>query len=408
MNGVPSRRGIRGMLRLLLLPILAAAASGGMILASIQSSVGQRPALSDTVVIAYNDLGMHCMNEDFSEICILPPYNTFRATVIDKTHGSPEVMTSGVTLQYWIPGNTISSSKTNFWDYDQALFGVDLPLNVGLAGFGLSGTMIHETGARDFVAFGVPITPITDSGAEDPFQLANVQVIRNGIVKDVTYNVMPVSWEIRCDMCHVPHDGLSVAGDILARHDKMHGTDLSHQKPVLCAACHADPALGTSGQPGVKSISAAMHGAHAKRPMPLKLGSPPANPCYNCHPGNQTQCLRDVHYAAGMTCVNCHGTMKDVGNPNRHPWADEPACGSCHHVAGHEYEQPGVLFRNSVGHGGVKCIVCHNSPHAIVATVTDRDNQQSLRLQGKVGTLDKCTVCQNQTPGDPFPHRRDD
>ncbi len=403
------RRFRGGMARSVALPLASAAVVGGIVWASnTQSDIGKPAALGELVVIAYNDLGMHCMNQDFSEICILPPYNNFRATVIDRTHGSPEIVTQGVSLQYWIPGNTVSHTKTNFWDFDQALFGVNLPLDVGLAGFGLSGNMVRVSGANDFMAGGVPITPITDLGANDPFQLAHVQVVRNGAVKDTTYNVMPVSWEIRCDMCHTAHDGLSVAGDILARHDRKHGTDLANHKPVLCAACHADPALGTPGLPGVKSMSAAMHGAHAKRPMPMGPKQPAGELCYNCHPGNQTQCLRDVHYARGMKCESCHGGMKAVGNPNRTPWVDEPSCGSCHHVPGHEYEQPGVLFRNSVGHGGVKCIVCHNSPHAIVATTTDRDNQQSLRVQGHTGTLNTCTVCHSQQPGDPFPHRRND
>ena len=30
----------------------------------------------DMVVLGYNDLGMHCMNQDFSEFMILPPFNT--------------------------------------------------------------------------------------------------------------------------------------------------------------------------------------------------------------------------------------------------------------------------------------------------------------------------------------------
>ncbi len=34
------------------------------------------------VVLGYNDLGMHCMNQDFSHRCILPPYNSLHAQVI--------------------------------------------------------------------------------------------------------------------------------------------------------------------------------------------------------------------------------------------------------------------------------------------------------------------------------------
>jgi len=50
------------------------------------------PVAESYVVMAYNDLGMHCMNKDFSEICVLPPANTFRATVL-RRGSSPELIT---------------------------------------------------------------------------------------------------------------------------------------------------------------------------------------------------------------------------------------------------------------------------------------------------------------------------
>lgn len=379
----------------------------GSLSAGVDASAPPPQVLGDKLVIAYNDLGMHCLNEDFSEICILPPYNTLRATVIDRSNEDPVILSSGVTVEYSIPGNTVSHTKTNFWDHAQALFGVPLPLDIGLTGNGLSGSMV-ATADRDWIASGIPITPITDAGVNDPYQLARVQVRQNGQVKDVTYAVIPVSWEIHCDLCHRPRNGDSVAADILRKHDRKHGTNLLNQKPVLCAGCHADPALGTTGVPGVSTMSSAMHRSHAKRAVPFELGrSTPKNVCYSCHPGNQTQCLRDVHYARGMTCENCHGNMRTVGNPSRTPWVDEPRCSTCHHVAGHEYEQPGKLFRDSVGHKNVKCIVCHNSPHAVVPTVTPRDNEQMLRVQGHVGTLDTCYACHSRAPDHPFFHRRE-
>ena len=41
------------------------------------------------VVLGYNELGMHCMNQDFSELMILPPYNTLHAQVIDRERRAP-------------------------------------------------------------------------------------------------------------------------------------------------------------------------------------------------------------------------------------------------------------------------------------------------------------------------------
>jgi len=367
------------------------------------------PALGDMVVIAYNELGMHCMNQDFSELCILPPFNTMKATVIDRRNEDPKILTYGITLDYSIPGNTVSHTKTNFWDYDLQLFGVDLPLDVGLGGTGLTGSL-SLTADKDWQAVGIPVTPVTDAGFEDAYQFAQVTVKQNGVAKDTTQAVIPVSWEIRCDRCHIPKGDDSVATDILKKHDRKHGTDLVNQKPVLCAKCHADPALGTNGEPGVSTMSSAMHLSHAKRPYlapPASQAQGKENPCYNCHPGKETLCLRDVHAARGMNCQNCHGGMKAVGNPARKPWADQPRCGNCHSRQGFEFEQAGKLFKDSVGHKGVKCVVCHNTPHAITPTITDRDNQQMIRIQGHAGTLDTCSVCHTKAPEHPFFHKRE-
>ncbi|MDR3689723.1 MAG: hypothetical protein P4L46_10125 [Fimbriimonas sp.] len=364
-------------------------------------SSGSTPPVTkgSMVVFGYNDLGMHCMNQDFAELCILPPANTLRAQVIDRTSGEgPVITTSGIVVNYSIPGNTGSNTKTNFWQYAGALFGANLPTNIGLFGFGLSGTM-QATANNDFWAHGVPLTPLTDATAIDPFQLGHISVTKAGIEVASTDAVVPVSWEIKCDNCHTTA-GISVATDILRKHDTKHGTTLESQKPVLCAGCHADPALGAAGHVGVSTMSSAMHSSHATR----MGGLTGIDICYSCHPGPQTQCLRDVHKSKGLTCLNCHVSMAAVGDPSRTPWKDEPKCGTCHAVAGHEYEQTGVLYRDSVGHNGVKCIACHGSPHAIGPSMNARDNVQAIALQGKAGTISKCTVCHTSTPGDAFNH----
>ena len=51
-----------------------------------QSSPPPQPSYE---VLAWNDLGMHCYDKDFSTFSILPPYNTVWAQVIEK--GSPPV-----------------------------------------------------------------------------------------------------------------------------------------------------------------------------------------------------------------------------------------------------------------------------------------------------------------------------
>lgn len=355
------------------------------------------------VVLGYNDLGMHCMNQDFSELCILPPYNTLHAQVIRRGE-EPQIVYSGATIKYSIPGNTNSTTKTNFWQYAQALFGTQLKPNIGLAGNGLTGTM-QPTGDNDWSAVGIPVTPLDDKGNLNAYQLAKIDVVVNRQAVATTAAVIPVSWEISCDLCHSQTSQLSVAGNILAKHDALHGTKLLNSKPVLCASCHADPALGTKGKAGVKSLSHAMHGAHASRMG--SLAGTMTNSCYACHPGHVTNCQRDIHFAKGIHCVDCHGDMAAVADTKRTPWVDEPKCVTCHqsHQPRFQFEEPGKLYKASRGHGGVHCSACHGSPHAITPTVTEADNVQAILQQGFPGTIKKCTVCHTKMPDDAFPHK---
>jgi len=358
---------------------------------------------SNYIVIAWNDLGMHCANKDFSNMCILPPYNNQSAHVIQVGDQSnmPVVMnpsTSGITVNYSIPGNTYSGSttntdKTNFWVYAFQLFGVNLPPDVGLTGLSLTGTMADSN--NFFHAQGIPITPYLDNNLinPDPYQLTLIEA-RNSSNQLLasTQSVIPVSNEINCvsSGCH-PNEM-----DILNEHESVPGFNIAN-KPIFCATCHSDNALGMAGQPGVPPFSQAIHQKHGGE----------TNNCYKCHPGPNTQCFRDVMKTAGLTCQTCHGSVSNVGNTianGREPWLEEPQCGAatCH---GSNYaEEPGKLFRQSKGHGGLKCSTCHGSPHAILPSENARDNVQNIALQGYSGTLKKCEVCHGYVPAAPGPH----
>lgn len=357
------------------------------------------------VVLGYNDLGMHCMNEDFSTLMILPPYNTLRAQVIDRSGEEPRIVTSGITVSYSIPGNTHSADKTNFWTYVKALTGIPVPPNVGLTGNRLSGAM-SPSGDNDWIVTGIPITPIMDAGIENAYPLSQITVRTAGGSVAQTRAVVPVSWEISCSLCH--NDDKAPA-NVLVAHDRLHGTHLAASAPVRCGSCHAQPPLGAlgAGKPGVPSLSSAMHTSHAPRmdDVSVVLGGVA---CYACHPGQRTKCLRDVHFSKGMTCADCHDSMEAVGSATRSPWVDEPRCGDCHHKAGSTYEQPGKLFRESKGHHGVHCAACHGSPHAITPTITAADNVQAIGVQGHAGPIDTCTVCHRTRPDDAFEHRFSD
>ncbi len=355
----------------------------------------------DYVVIGWNDLGMHCYDQDYSTLSILPPYNTIWAQVI-KRGDPPQLITEGISVEFSFPDNTESNSKTNFWDYEDKLYGVDLPPNTGLTGFGLSGEMEVISSGGYFLAEGIPLTEFSDSAptTPDPYQLAYLVVKDDvsGLVLADTTIVAPVSSEMRCDTCHNEEDPTNFRRDILLIHDEEHGTDLTDQAdggdPVLCANCHADPALGMPGDPQLPTLSEAIHEEHAQE----------TQDCYACHPGNQTQCLRDVmsQPPTNYWCEDCHGDMRDVGRENRIPWVDEPRCDDCHDP---QYaENAGELYRFSVGHGGLYCESCHNSTHAILPSREPRDNMQSIALQGYAGTITECTVCHLTNPETDGPH----
>jgi hypothetical protein len=174
--------------------------------------------------------------------------------------------------------------------------------------------------------------------------------------------------------------------NILALHDAKHQTKLVNSTPVQCAECHYTPALdlaqqgpkGTAAakdsgrqQLGHYSMSRVMHYFHGsvtvksgtiskalfpELPAPTagatnvetrgttKVSDILGKTCYQCHPGNKTQCQRGAMRSAGIVCQDCHGNAKQVGNDSsdtlrtvntmnfskRTPWLVEPSCSSCH------------------------------------------------------------------------------
>ena len=131
--------------------------------------------------------------------------------------------------------------------------------------------------------------------------------------------------------------------------------------------------------------------------------------CYNCHPGPETQCLRDMMATyleppeERLDCVGCHGGMSAVSQ-NPDPWLNEPTCADagCHDDGSHEQDQ--ALYRMSREHGGAYCAGCHDSPHAIAPSREPADAIKFVGWQGYAGTLDNCIVCHTSLPADEGPH----
>ncbi len=273
--------------------------------------------------------------------------------------------------------------------------------------------------------------------------------------------------------------------NVLRLHDLRNGTNLQSQTPVSCQRCHYTPALDLAHvgpadvngrtQTTHESFSRAMHWYHGNLGVFPEMPSPAgrttatrdtvlSQTCYQCHPGQTTKCFRGEMYNAGQACQDCHGNMRQVGSDfsqnvlstkqfivrsdfytnsstPRVPWANEPACQSCHtgdvnlnltasagvvkgpdglrliqaYRTGDASAKPivaanrrfaenqtgsgtatkQVLYRLSRGHGGIFCEGCHGSTHAEWpnATASANDNVAATQLQGHSGKIVECSTC---------------
>ena len=366
--------------------------SAGVALAAVWSptpapaqAVEEQPAPAR--IVAWNDLGMHCIDPDFSVFSILPPFNTLNAQLIV----GEQLITSGLSYEVTYEAepdgsgsiNTTSIGKTNFWEHAQALFGVTLPPDVGLAGYAMPGAGnvpqdAHFDGAWDwFQAEGIPVTPFDDALAKQPYPLYRIAARdSNGQVVASTVTTAPNSQELECSLCHASgsspfarpaagwvYDQNPLEDDrlnILRLHDELQLGDPTYDaalvtagldpaglfatatggQAVLCDSCHASNALPGTGIAGVSSMTSAVHGLHANQLN--ELGEPldaigDRTSCYVCHPGFDTQCLRGAMGKAvgadgdfSMSCQSCHDSMAAVGDPDRVGWFEQPSCQNCH------------------------------------------------------------------------------
>jgi mono/diheme cytochrome c family protein len=402
------------------------------------------------VLLVWNDLGMHCISDDEKYFSFLPPANTLNAQLV-RRGAKPEIITDGVKIFYEVEKqhrNPVAHSE--FWEYDDKIFGVDLEDGVGLAGFRVDGEM-HAL-AGHFAAELIPVMPYRDDGKYNPYPLFKVSAYddsENMIAS--TFTVAPTSTEMGCRNCHGGGWGWNnVAGvsnetsrNILAAHDRYNNTtllaDAEDGQPMLCQSCHADPAVGAPGKPDVLNFSTSIHGFHANY-----LSGMDEDACNMCHPSREegtTTCFRGRH-AEFLNCTNCHGVLEDhalallkdqaakEAAPRlarnlepvyvrtkeeilpRKPWLMEPDCQGCHSNfniyedgwTGTSYNNwvPGfaALYRNRTDNMGMMCISCHGSTHAVYGAVNKydkhRDNIQPLQYQamaGTIGTHDNCIIC---------------
>ena len=347
-----------------------------LVLGSLLCGLALTTNAATSTILGWNNLGMHCMDSDYSVFTVLPPYNTIEGQLI--VGGKLVTNGAGYTVTYQAVAdpsnsvNTTSIGKGNFYTYTPFLYGALAP-DAGLAGWAMPGpantrqTSLFQTlnepvhgvftPVNWFHAEGIPITPYDDAGKKNPYPLmrmiawdsANQPIATNDIV-------LPVSDEMDCRVCHASGtqaaakpaagwvwDGLPERDyrlNILRLHDEhqfaqhaavyagalatshynpagLYRRVTADGKPVLCALCHASEALQTAGYPSVPPLTTSVHSKHAGVMDPeLKMtldNSANRAACYRCHPGSTTRCLRGAMGSA----IAADGSM-------------EMQCQSCH------------------------------------------------------------------------------
>jgi PKD repeat protein len=331
---------------------------------------------ASATILGWNNLGMHCMDSDYSVFTVLPPYNTLEGQLI--VGGKLVTNGAGYTVTYQAvrdPSgsiNTTSIGKGNFYTYTPFLYGA-FPPDLGLAGWSMPGPSntpqaslfqtLNQPVAGVFTpvnwwhAEGVPLTPYDDAGNKNTYPLMRM-IAWNSANQPIATNdvVLPISDEMDCRACHASGtqtaaqpaagwvwDGLPERDyrlNILRLHDErqfalypavyaaalaannynpagLYRRVTAEGKPVLCALCHASEALGTAGYPGVPPLTTSVHSHHAPvmDPVSNMTLDNTANraACYRCHPGSTTRCLRGAMGSA----IAADGSM-------------EMQCQSCH------------------------------------------------------------------------------
>jgi hypothetical protein len=196
------------------------------LLAALALALPLELTAANSQILGWNNLGMHCMDSDYSVFSVLPPYNTIEAQLI--VNGKLITNGTGYSVTYQAvadPTGSINKSsigKGNWLQYAPQLFGAvagdqGLPFpNTNT--FWMPGAnnmpqaMIFEqndepaggvfTPVNWFHAYGIPITPYDDAGKKNPYPMMR-QIAWSGTTPIATNDiVLPVSDEMDCRACH--------------------------------------------------------------------------------------------------------------------------------------------------------------------------------------------------------------
>lgn len=322
------------------------------------------------VVMASNDLGMHCACPGAEYFLLLPPFNTLRAQVIERDvvgGGSPVVLSdhNDIRVEYNIVENTDASLKADeyysTWIQQMPKYGFGPAIDPadgkiqGLTGSKLDGEM-HAQAEGWWEIVGVPAFPDVSSNSSsgqkimtdplggpnrNPYLTGNVKVFdqaTNALLAE-TNTTVPVAFGGCCE-CHLqvtadhglagtPANSFNLMGQMHANNSSGINFALidpdgdGTMGPIRCSVCHFDAAMGAGSDPGypgyaksTKTFSYVLHGWHVQNPNVLAYNPNLAMDCYACHPGNNVDCYRGHHTnksgsgpSGELWCSDCHGDL---------------------------------------------------------------------------------------------------
>lgn len=175
---------------------------------------------SGYTLISWNDLGMHCIDHDYSVFAILPPYNNLHAQLVDRKTGKlitgEAVVTYQATRDTHKSINATSRGKTDFWNWVLPIFGVSLPVDIGLAGNHVQSkkpaVLSYDSSQGFWKAEGIPAVPYDDKGKTNCYPMVKVTAKnQRGRILASMRTVLPVSDEMTCVDCHASGTGDPVA-----------------------------------------------------------------------------------------------------------------------------------------------------------------------------------------------------
>ncbi|MGA9234529.1 MAG: hypothetical protein WBV91_06860, partial [Desulfobacterales bacterium] len=176
-----------------------------------------------STVLAFNDLGMHCMDREFSVFSILPPFNVVHSQVVLRDAVGKPYLADDVDVDVFYDAvadpsgsrNSYSAgaAKTDFWLYANSLFGTNLTAGQGLTGLYMPGDDPLNRGAQPmdysastgwFSAEGIPITSVDNNLNTNTYSLLQIAAHdRTSASKIGSLDVVvPVATETDCQACH--------------------------------------------------------------------------------------------------------------------------------------------------------------------------------------------------------------